>query len=206
LEGELAGYFEQNKDSSNKKYLACFELSKAITLTINRVQETYPNWFDGTNDTDINTLYQYFLQGYKLNWTKFKECGNSLVHVRSEYFEIEAPVTTGKIVDDINSPEKSISITDYLTQGNELLEAGQIQEAIASLLKAVDSNPSSAWPYYYLGLALDKDGQFEGSVSEFGRAIALDPDLIWAHHYLGETLVKLGRLEEAVGSLNARLN
>lgn len=199
LEGELAGYFEQTKDSSNKKYLACFELSKAITLTINRVQETHPNWFDGTNDTDINSLYEYFIQGYKLNWTKFKDCDNSLVHVRSEYFEIEAPVTTGQIVDDINSPEKSISITDYLTQGNELLEAGQIQEAIASLLKAVDSNPSSPWPYYYLGLALDKDGQLEGSVSEFGRAIALYPDLIWAHHYLGETLVKLGRLEEAVG-------
>ena len=198
LEGKLAGYFEQNKDSTNKKYLACFELSKAITLTINRVQETYPNWFDGTNETDINTLYQNFLQGYKLNWTKFKECGNSLVHVRSEYFEIEAPVTTGKIVDDINSPEKSISITDYLTQGNELLEAGQIQEAIASFQKAVESNPSSPWPYYYLGLALDKDGQFQGSVSQFGRAIGLDPDLIWAHHYLGETLVKLGRLEEAV--------
>ena len=198
LEGELAQYFAIHKDDK-KKYLACFEMSKAITLTINRVQETHPNWFDDTNNTDINSLYQYFLQGYKLNWTKLEDCNNSLVHVRSEYFELEPPVKIEPIVDNINVSEKSISITNYLSQGNELLESGQIEEAITSFQKAVESNPSSPWAYYYLGLALDKDGQFEGSVSEFERAIALDPDLIWAHHYLGETLVKLGRLEEAVG-------
>ena len=90
-------------------------------------------------------------------------------------------------------------MTDYFTQGNQLLEAGQIRKAIISFQKAIEFNPTSPWPYYHLGLALDKDGQLEGAVSELGRAIALDPDLIWAHHYLGETLVKLGRLEKAVG-------
>lgn len=198
FEGELAHYFSIHKGDC-KKYIACFEVSKTVTLTINRVQETHPNLFDGTKDTDINSLYQYFIQGYKLNWRKLKDCNNSLAHVMSEYFELEPPVTTEPIVDDINDPDKSISITDYLAQGDELLESGQRKEAIASLQKAVESNRSSPWPYYHLGLALDKDGQLEGAVSEFGRAIALYPDLIWAHHYLGETLVKLGRLEEAVG-------
>ena len=80
-----------------------------------------------------------------------------------------------------------ISMTDYFTQGNQLLEAGQIRKAIISFQKAIEFNPTSPWPYYHLGLALDKDGQLEGAVSEFGRAIALYPDLIWAHHYLGET-------------------
>jgi len=90
------------------------------------------------------------------------------------------------------------SETDHLTQGNKLLEAGQIQQAIASFQKAIEFNHSSPWPHYYLGLALDRNGQLEEAVSEFERALSLYPELIWTHHYLGETLVKLGRLEEAV--------
>src|SRR4028119_1174090 len=90
-------------------------------------------------------------------------------------------------------------MNDYFTQGQQLLESGQIKDAIASFQQAIPLAPSSTWSYYYLGLALDKDGQLEGATSQFKKAIELDPELIWAHHFLGETLVKLGRLEEAVG-------
>lgn len=90
-------------------------------------------------------------------------------------------------------------MNDYFTQGQQLLESGQIKEAIASFQKAIHFDPSSTWSYYYLGLALDKDGQLDGATSYFKKAIELEPELIWAHQYLGETLVKLGRLEEAVG-------
>lgn len=90
-------------------------------------------------------------------------------------------------------------MTDYLTQGQQLLESGQVKDAIASFQQAIQVDPSSTWSYYYLGLALDKNGQLDGAVSQFKKAIELDPELIWAHHFLGETLVKLGRLEEAVG-------
>jgi tetratricopeptide (TPR) repeat protein len=90
-------------------------------------------------------------------------------------------------------------MNDYFTQGKQLLESGQIKDAIASFQKAIQFDPSSTWSYYHLGLALDKDGQLDGAVSQFKKAIELDPELIWAHQYFGETLVKLGRLEEAVG-------
>ncbi|MEI6444871.1 MAG: glycosyltransferase [Nostocales cyanobacterium ELA583] len=91
LEGDLATIFKNTRATQSRKYLACFPLSKALTLTVNRVQHTHRNVFDATKDTSPNQLYQYFSEGYKLNWSKFKNCDNSKIHVGSEYFAIEEP-------------------------------------------------------------------------------------------------------------------
>ena len=97
LEGNLATIFGNTKTTQTRQYLACFPLSKALTLTVNRVQHTHRNAFDATKDTSPNQLYQYFLKGYKLNWYKFENCCNSTIHVDSEYFAIEPVSSQNKL-------------------------------------------------------------------------------------------------------------
>lgn len=90
LEGDLANVFRYSRALQTKKYFACFPLSKCLTLTVNRVQETHPNPFDAAKDTTPTRLYNYFVQGYKLNWSKYKDCNNLVIQVGSEYFELQS--------------------------------------------------------------------------------------------------------------------
>jgi len=89
FEGDLANAFRHNRALQKRKYLACFPLSKCLTLTVNRVQETHPNPFDTAKDANPTRLYNYFTQGHKLSWSKFRDCNNSVIHVGSEYFELQ---------------------------------------------------------------------------------------------------------------------
>jgi hypothetical protein len=66
--------------------LACFKRSKCLTLTVNRVQDEFPNEFDDSAETDIASLYRAHISGRQLDWPSFYQAENRLIHVDSKYF------------------------------------------------------------------------------------------------------------------------
>lgn len=82
-----------------RQYLACFcENSKAIVITVNRVQNTHCNAVDDTLSTDPETLsYLYNSQDYRLDINKIAKKKNIAVHVGSKYFILNKKVFKKKI-------------------------------------------------------------------------------------------------------------
>lgn len=66
--------------------LACFKRSKCLILTVNRVQDEFPNEFDNSAETDITSLYRAHISGQQLDWPSFYQAENHLIHVDSSYF------------------------------------------------------------------------------------------------------------------------
>jgi adenylate cyclase len=92
--------------------------------------------------------------------------------------------------------QKAIAIHGMTAMANSLLsmiyiEKKDIDKAIAHGENAVKQTPSSATPYFILGMALRYNGQYEESISSIKKAIRLNPsspivylnNLSWA--YLG---------------------
>lgn len=92
LEGLPATYYFEGKGKFWRKRLACFETSKSITLQINQVQNVYQqNEFEESQETTVEQLYQYFLQGKRLDWKAFENYMNSETHVGLQYFRLHNP-------------------------------------------------------------------------------------------------------------------
>jgi acetyltransferase-like isoleucine patch superfamily enzyme len=70
----------------DKKKMACFNESKCIVITINRVQEFVKNGFDASRETSPKKLAEFYSKGYHL---RFLGLGTSdVVHVGSSYFQL----------------------------------------------------------------------------------------------------------------------
>jgi hypothetical protein len=80
--------------------LACFNQSKCLTLTVNRVQDEFPNEFDESTETNELALYHAHIAGRQLDWPSFYQVKNRVIHVNSKYFRltdiIVEPVFAGK--------------------------------------------------------------------------------------------------------------
>jgi hypothetical protein len=72
--------------------LACFAQSTCATITVNRVQDEFPNDFDKTKDTSPAALYRDHVNGLKQNWMKLANWSNNSVHVGAETFELVGKV------------------------------------------------------------------------------------------------------------------
>ena len=70
-----------------------------------------------------------------------------------------------------NDPES----TKLEADGKELLDEGNVDEAVAKGRSAVEITPDSAEGHAYLGWALFKSGQVDESIAEYTEAIRLDP-------------------------------
>jgi hypothetical protein len=68
--------------------LACFAESSSATITVNRVQDEYPNDFDKAKDTSSKALYRDHVNGLKQNWVKLARWRNRSVHVGADAFEL----------------------------------------------------------------------------------------------------------------------
>jgi hypothetical protein len=68
--------------------LACFPKSTCATITVNRVQDEFPNGFDQTKDTSPEALYREHVNGLKQNWMKLANWSNNSVHVGADAFEL----------------------------------------------------------------------------------------------------------------------
>ena len=88
--------------------------------------------------------------------------------------------------------------TIYLNNGNQLLEEGNLEEAIAAYRRAIELNPDLSWSHHNLGESLAKLGQFDEAIAAFRRSTELNPDFSWSYHHLGDALDRQEQWEEAV--------
>lgn len=68
--------------------LASFIRGKCLTLTVNRVQDEFPNEFDDSRDTDVQALYRAHQAGRQLDWPSFNGTQNKVIHVDASYFRM----------------------------------------------------------------------------------------------------------------------
>jgi hypothetical protein len=92
FEAYLATSIAANKDAVPAQ-LACFEQSTCATITVNRVQDEFPNGFDEAKDTSPEALFREHVNGLKQNWMKLAKWSNSNVHVGAEAFELVQSVS-----------------------------------------------------------------------------------------------------------------
>jgi protein O-GlcNAc transferase len=79
-------------------------------------------------------------------------------------------------------------------------QAGQPQQAIELIDRAIAINPSVADYHVNLGVVLAATGKLPAATFEFQRAVTLRPDSAEAHANLGNALRSAGKLNEAVAA------
>ncbi len=67
-------------------HIACYDTSRSIIFFVNRVQEMFINYVDGRRDTDVESLYQAYLAGKRLDWRSLKGWQNKYTHEDSTRF------------------------------------------------------------------------------------------------------------------------
>ena len=84
-------------------------------------------------------------------------------------------------------------------RGNQFLQQGKLEEAIASYQKAIELNPQFASSYQNLGDALEKVGRIDEAIAAFRQAVAINPQSPWSLYKLGVILGQQGKFQEGVG-------
>jgi hypothetical protein len=97
FESLLAGSCQDSSSGIAAK-LASFRRSKCLTLTVNRVQDEFPNEFDDSSETDISTLYRAHATGRVLDWPSFYQTESRVIHVDSRYFRTTDILTEPALV------------------------------------------------------------------------------------------------------------
>ncbi|XZN90149.1 MAG: FkbM family methyltransferase [Microcoleus sp.] len=92
---------------------------------------------------------------------------------------------------------EQMAVTE-LDKGNQFLQEGKLEDAIAAYRLAIELNPDYSWSHHNLGEALAKVCQFEAAIAAFRRAIELKPDFSWSYHHLGDALAQQEQWEESV--------
>lgn len=95
--------------------------------------------------------------------------------------------------------------TDFLNQGLQFIQAGRVQNAIASFRQAIQVDPSLAPAHYNLGLALRQIGQLQPAANAFFQATQTDPKFALAFANLGGTLLEGNNLQQANNYLQRSL-
>jgi type IV pilus biogenesis/stability protein PilW len=85
----------------------------------------------------------------------------------------------------------------YTNLGLAYLKKGDLRQAAAQLLLALEYQPNLPEAHHNLGLVYARLGEYEQAIQEFREAIRARPSYVEAHASLGNALMKMGRLEEA---------
>jgi tetratricopeptide (TPR) repeat protein len=89
----------------------------------------------------------------------------------------------------------------HMLYASTLNNAGQVDDAIAYIKKAIRLNPFPAsWYYWVLGQCYNQKGQHEKALAEHKKALQLAPESPSLHGSLAITYILLGREEEARAS------
>ncbi|RQH30275.1 glycosyltransferase [Okeania hirsuta] len=89
---------------------------------------------------------------------------------------------------------------DYHTNGDNLVEKGEKEEAIKAYIKAIEINPELWEVHHKLGNLLQEIEELEKAVNAYNKSIELKSDFSWYYNNLGDVLVKLEKWEEAVSA------
>jgi tetratricopeptide (TPR) repeat protein/2-polyprenyl-3-methyl-5-hydroxy-6-metoxy-1,4-benzoquinol methylase len=84
-------------------------------------------------------------------------------------------------------------------------QEGRLDEAVASLRRALQLQPDLVEVHYNLGLTLLEQGRLDEATTTLRRALALQPDAAELHRCLGDALEALGKLDEAAASYRRAL-
>lgn len=102
--------------------------SKAMVITVNRVQDTHPNQVDDSKATDVTSLFiQYQYEGRILDLDRLWTCKRQQVHVGSEYLFLTPSVREGG-----RQQEVKYSKWYWLIQNLRLLGAGSLERSMES--------------------------------------------------------------------------
>jgi predicted O-linked N-acetylglucosamine transferase (SPINDLY family) len=84
-----------------------------------------------------------------------------------------------------------------LNLGTLYYTTNRYQQALDTLLKCLELEPSKPIHHYSIGLVLEKVGAVIQSVQAYEEAITLDPEWIDAYNNLGNIFLKAGKIEQA---------
>jgi tetratricopeptide (TPR) repeat protein len=82
--------------------------------------------------------------------------------------------------------------------GNDLLQKGQVDEAMVHFQKALQLHPDFAAARYNLGLALFKKDRVDEAITQYQKVLQLHPDSADTHNDLGNALLQEGKVDEAI--------
>jgi tetratricopeptide (TPR) repeat protein len=83
-------------------------------------------------------------------------------------------------------------------EATELLVEGRHSEALTELSEVLRADPSNAYAYHYLGLALYELDQLQAARDAHRAAVRLRPDYLASRVALSHSLRRLGALDEAI--------
>jgi tetratricopeptide (TPR) repeat protein len=85
-----------------------------------------------------------------------------------------------------------------LATGDAHLNNKEYDRAVEQFQKGTEIDPSSAVPYFYLGLTYDEMGRYDEAISMYQKALARDPYLMAAHNNLGWIYEKMDLPDAAI--------
>jgi rhomboid protease GluP len=89
-----------------------------------------------------------------------------------------------------------------LAKADELIQAGEFDQAIAHLEKALEADPDNAYGHYLLGIAYAEQDMFDEAIAAYTQAISLDPQLSEAYLNRGISYLLTDQSEKALADLN----
>jgi tetratricopeptide (TPR) repeat protein len=92
--------------------------------------------------------------------------------------------------------DKEVAI-ELLNEGEQLFQAGRVDEAIAAYKAAAEKNPDDEDIFYNLAIAYDRKGLTNNAIATYQQAIELFPEYAEAHNNLGNLLARCDRHQEA---------
>jgi len=91
---------------------------------------------------------------------------------------------------------------DFINEGLILLTQRKTEESIRAFEKAKSIQPSSPYPYYYLGEAYYAMGKTKEALENYNKAIEIDKNNPDFHYALAHLYISEGNYEEAIKSLD----
>jgi tetratricopeptide (TPR) repeat protein len=93
----------------------------------------------------------------------------------------------------------------HIGLGNACIQKGQVDDAVAHYLKALQITPSSAEAHTNLGVALLQRGEVDDAVAQCQKALAINPNFAQALTNLGVVLFQKGQVDDAVAQYQKAL-
>jgi tetratricopeptide (TPR) repeat protein len=134
----------------------------------------------------------------------------NLVQVIAQQLGIETTdphLIIQEVINQLNAANQAATeeAESLFTQGNQQVEAGNLEGAIASFDKAIEFKPDSHDAWLNRGNTLVELGRIQEALASYDKALEFKPDDHEAWINRGNTLVELSRFEEAIASYDKAL-
>jgi tetratricopeptide (TPR) repeat protein len=87
---------------------------------------------------------------------------------------------------------------DAVEEGAELLQTGELEEAVAELMRVTEAQPENDLAHNLLGTAFFEKRDYEKALKCYVRALEISPKFVGAMVGAGQSLRMLGRAEHAL--------